>query len=272
MQAEDSNPTSPAERTPKTGQGVLNLDSLASVLFTPARTIDELHPAFALVYATYLDRDYIEPNRHELRFGLHNLLPETTTFVALLRETVIATVTLVGDSPLRLPMDEIYHQQLTDLRTDGRRLGEVTMLADRRREFKRTLPMVLALFRTVMDYAVEIAHLDDLCITLNPRHADFYRRVLHFEDLGPLKPYDSVRRNPALAKRFPLENLPGLLDGDRRYKILYERTERTNRPLFDQRLTLTPEQAGNLVRLLPNPLELTDRARRHLQTLYGLDF
>ena len=238
---------------------------------SPARTLDELKEAFRLVHDAYLDRGYIEQAQQSLRFGVHNLLPDTTTFVALLADTVIATVTLVVDSPLGLPMDVIYHDEVNALRKQGRRLGEVTMLADRRRQFLRTLPMVLALFRTLMDYAVEVAHLDDLCITLNPRHAHFYRRLLHLADLGALKSYPSVRDNPALAMRFALETLPALLAENPRYRSAYESASSIRRTSFEGRVHLTTESVDLLIRLLPDPDELTPDARAYLAGRYAGD-
>ena len=261
--------TSGGSPAPGPEQHPLDLDSLAPILFTPARTLDELKGAFTLVHNSYVDRGYIDQAEQSLRFGIHNLLPETTTFVALLADTVIATVTLVVDSPLGLPMEVIYHDEVTALRKHGRRLGEVTMLADRRRQFLRTLPMVLALFRTLMDYAIDVPHLDDLCITLNPRHAHFYRRFLNFADIGTLKSYPSVRDNPALAMRFPLETLPALLTENPRYRGAYESTSSITRASFEDRIHLTPQTLDLLIGLLPDPHELTPDANRYLTNCYA---
>jgi len=269
MPSDNNAPQTPA--APEPDETLNNMQSLSQVLFTPARSIDELKQAFALVYRTYLDRGYIAPTENQLRFGIHNLLPEATTFVAVLRETVIATATLIADSPLGLPMDQVYRDELNKLRRQDRRIAEVTMLADRRRQFRRTLPMLLALFRTTMDYAIDVLALDDLCITLNPRHEQFYRRFLCFEDLGPLKSYASVRDNPALAKRFSLRDLPALLARDKRYKALHARTDGINQAPHSDRLALTAEDVSALIPLLPDPTDVTPSARQHLAQLYGPD-
>ena len=267
MTAEDS-----ISSTEPEGQGDLSsasMEALAPVLLTPARSMEELRQAYRLVYHSYLDRGYIEANEMGERFGFHNLLPETTTFVGMLKTTVIATVTLVVDTSMGLPMEEIYHDELEPLRREGQRLGEVTMLADRRQQFRRTLPMVLALFRVLMDHAIEVAKIDQLCITLNPRHADFYRELLHFHPLGGEKSYPSVRDNPALAMRFPLETLGGLLKQDARYRGLYERTETIRRAGEESRYRLTSKAARELAGRLAETGGLTEGQREYLRQQYG---
>ncbi|GEM_PF-1841593 len=247
----------------------LSLESLAPVLFGPARSLEELKQAYGLVHTSYLSRGYIEASQSGLRFGFHNLLPETVTLVAVLRGMVIATVSLVVDSPWGLPMDEIYGEELSPLRKRGERLGEVTMLADRRREFRRTLPMVLALFRLLTDYARKVAGLDQLCITLNPRHSEFYGRLLHFEPLGPEKQYPSVQDNPALAMRFELGALAKLVQEDARYGGMYRRTEGIQRVSFGERHILTGPEGRELAKLLMEEGRLSSRQQDHVRVLYG---
>jgi len=160
--------------------------------------------AYRLVYANYVQRGYIEPRPSGLWVTLFNALPEALTLVGVVRGEVVATVTVFPDSPLLLPMDEIYHAELMILRTAGRVLAEVGMLADRRQQVHRTLPAVLALMKLVFHYAMSILKADDLCIAINPRHDQFYRRFLPFEELAGERSYPRMRDNPALARRLCL--------------------------------------------------------------------
>ncbi len=180
----------------------------------PAASRVELQQAYHLVYVSYLQRGYIDHNPSEMRFTPYNLLPRSATFVSMLADRVIATVSVVPDSPCGLPMDQIYRPELDRLRRKGRKLAEVTMLADRRREMSRTLPMLLLLMKYVFDYASLLLEANDLCITINPRHESYYRRGLLFQDLGPLRRYPSVRENPALAKRLDLDHVREQCEGN----------------------------------------------------------
>ena len=85
-----------------------------------ARSRDELAQAFHLVYEEYLKQGYIHEHPSKMRLSLHNLVPETTTFIAKVDSTVVATATVIPDSPLGLPMDELYREELAGLATQER--------------------------------------------------------------------------------------------------------------------------------------------------------
>lgn len=208
------------------------------VCVRPAASRDELEHAFRLVYVSYLQRGYVKPDPSEIRLNLHVIIPETMTFVGILNDEVIATVSLVPDTPIGLPMDDIYHDEVQALRERGRRVTEVSMLADRRLEIRRTLPMLMSLMKLVFDYATLVLKANDLCITINPRHEAFYRRYLLFSNLGGKRTYASVQDAPALAKRLDLDNVRaacagiGLLE-----RVFYE--SRTPHSTFEARYQLT---------------------------------
>ncbi len=178
-----------------------------SLLFRIAQTTDELVQAYKLVYRNYLRAEYIDPHPSEMRYSAFNVLPQTSTFVAKLRDSVVTTASIVFDSPLGLPMDLIYHDELDDLRRAGARLAEVTMLADRRRAGMRTIPSLLQLFKLVLHYTLRQEHVTDVVITINPSHDAFYTRYLPFDNLAGLRYYPSVKNAPALAKRSHLAEL-----------------------------------------------------------------
>jgi len=204
----------------------------------PARSRNELEQAYRLVYQSYLQRGYVPADPSEIRVGLHNALSETVTFVGVLNDEVVATVSLVPDTPIGLPMDDIYHNEMQALRKSGRRVTEVTMLADRRRDLRRTLPMLLSLMKLVFDYATLVLKANDLCITINPRHESFYRRYLLFTDLGEERTYPSVLNNPALAKRLDLDDVREATRGNRLLERVFY-TERTPTSVFIERYRMT---------------------------------
>lgn len=170
----------------------------------PAATLAELEEAFRLVYESYLERGYVSEDPTRIRVSVFNALPTSVTYVAVLRGTVIATVTAVRDTPFGLPMDTVYHDEVQALRDRGRKLIEVTMLSDRRRDMRRALPMLCLLMKRVFDYATLVIQADDLVIAVNPRHENYYERSLLFEPLGGIRTYPSVEHHPAVAKRLDL--------------------------------------------------------------------
>lgn len=153
------------------------------------------------------------PSRSGLRLSAFNALPETKVFIAGRGSAVVGTLTLVPDSWLGLPMDEIYRAELAGRRRH-RYLGEVTSFAVAPTERADGLAVVMHLVRTMVVYAADIARLDELCIAVNPRHVDFYQRMCGFERFAPCRPYGKVNGAPAVglvlnlddfrARRLPL--------------------------------------------------------------------
>jgi len=228
-----------AERRRRVG-GLLRVNS-PGVSARPARSRDELERAYRLVYHSYLGRGYVEESRSGLRILVHNALPGTVTFVSLLRDEVIATVSLVPDSAIGLPMDAVYRPEMDALRAAGRKLTEVTMLADRRHEARRALSVLLLMMKRVFDYATLVLKATDLCITVNPRHQEYYRRYLLFESMGGgVREYPSVENNPAVAERLDLMTVRERCRND---EVLYGHffTDRTPMCILTNRYEMTEE-------------------------------
>jgi hypothetical protein len=179
------------------------LDGISQPLIKWAETTDELEQAFRLVYDEYLRLGYIqEPNPSHIYFNIYNLLPTSATLVMKCGETVISTLSRVRDDEhFGLPMNSIYREELDGLRDQGRRLCEFCSLANTGKFRHRNLFMYL--FRSMYLNAIETG-VNDICIMVNPRHVDFYKAILFFEDLGPEKTYPRLGQ-PAVALRLNLD-------------------------------------------------------------------
>ena len=246
-------------------EGLLTFEELA---VRPARSREELRGAYRRVYWSYLHREYIEPNPSEMRLSLFNAFPTTVTFVSVLRGEVIATVTLVPQTGIGLPMDDIYGRELQKLRTAGRKLAEVTMLADRRLgDFRRSIPLVVLMMKRVFDYATLVLKATDLCITINPRHDAFYERYLLFKPLGPLRAYPSVKGNPALAKRLDLDAAEDLCRENKRLRRQFFE-QRTPIDLLENRYQMTCEDLHHF--FIQSAPVFLQAPREHLAVLRGI--
>lgn len=200
----------------------------ARIIYRVARTRQELEGAFSLVYKEYLRRGYIPRGyKSKLRISLYNALPTTTTFVAKHNKKVVAAVTLIPDSPLGLPMDKIYKEELDILRKDGCKIAEVSQLAIDTDLFGKgffsmfnfnKLMFIFKLFKVLFDYATDIDKLSDLCIAVNPKHQYLYK-FLYFEQIGGLKYYGTVNRAPAIAFRLKLTGVEERVTKRGLYKI-----------------------------------------------------
>ena len=174
-------------------------ESIESITFGLASDTDTLDAAYRLVHDQYVSRRYMDPHPSGRRLSLHNALPTTKVFVARKGEDVLGTVSVIQDSVLGLPMDEIYQDELVRVRRAQRGIAEVSGLAIRSECRALGLPILMRLVRMIVVYTAEVARLDDLCIAVNPRHVSFYQKALSFTMFGPLRGYQKVNGAPAVA-------------------------------------------------------------------------
>lgn len=159
--------------------------------------------AWRLVYQCYLRKGYVEPRSDELLFGEHEMLPDSLTFICDRSREAVASLTLVFDSPLRLPADDLYREELNGFRQSGRKLCELVGLVNAESGTK-SVEVVLHLFKLAYLAARGKDRATDFVITVNPRHVPYYRRTLLFEVAGEERPCPKVCGAPAVLMRLDL--------------------------------------------------------------------
>jgi N-acyl amino acid synthase FeeM len=164
--------------------------------------------AYRLVYDLYLEKGYAQKRPSRMWLSLHDALPGTTTLVVERDGEVVAAVTVVPDSPLRLPADRVCGAELAKLRRAGRRPGEIISLGVSAGIEDNRLVLV-KLFNFAYLLARGVHQATDLVVTVNPRHAGFYARMLCFEQISDERRYGKVGGAPAVLLRVPLENVEG---------------------------------------------------------------
>jgi hypothetical protein len=177
----------------------------------------EWEEAFQLVASNYRARGYEAAWAKPLRYTAFHALPNTQTLVAKHDGHVVATLSLVVDNTLMgLPMECIYGPEVQTLRQEGRRLGEVTSLADTGLGVREFLQVFVTLIRLMVHH--HVGQGGDTCvISVNPRHRNFYSKVIGFVPLGPCRSYPCVQDAPAEAYVVDLKtmkaNAPKMYDG-----------------------------------------------------------
>ena len=172
---------------------------------------DTLEQAFRLQHDQYVAQGYMDPHPSGWRLSIHNALPLTGVFVARSGHQVVGTMTLIVDSALGLPMDEIYADDLLGLRRERSGLTEFSGLALHPDYKSSGVAILLRLIRMIVLHAIQVLHLSDVCIAINPRHAAFHRKAFYFRDIGGLKQYGKVNGAPAVALRLDLDLLRGFI-------------------------------------------------------------
>lgn len=219
-----------------------------------ARTRDELESAYRLVYREYVRRDYTNENSIELRYSIFNALPQTTTFIALAEQRIIATATIILDSPLGLPLDQIYSSELAGLRARSKKLVEVSMLATDSEFFKSAAEakqftkhsFMLYFFKVLLDYVTYFIKYDVMCIAVHPKSSAIFDTLL-FKNLGAVTAYPDVKGAPAVGKYLEVATVqkgfskPGK---EKLYDIFV--TQRTSDSHFCHKKTLTQQELEDL--------------------------
>jgi hypothetical protein len=170
----------------------------ADIKIRVAATRRERHDAFELVYRAYRRAKLCPENHSEMRYTPYQLLKSTDIIIAELRGELISTLSLVRDSELGLPLEDVYDDEVTARRDAGVHLAEISCLADRRDGPVR----FFNLFREMCQLTAQLAWslgVEELLAAVHPSHTAFYRRYLAFEPLGERREYPTVCGNPAMA-------------------------------------------------------------------------
>jgi hypothetical protein len=154
-----------------------------SLEYRVASTLGERAGAFQLVYQSYLRTGLGTPNLYRMRVTPHQLCDSSQIFVGLHDGQVVSTVTLVADGPMGLPMEDMFSQEVEDFRAEGRRVAEVSCLADRRQDSRRFLESFSQLTRLMAQFA-RYQGIHNLLISVHPRHARFYSRYFGFRPIS----------------------------------------------------------------------------------------
>jgi len=183
-----------------------------------ARSAKELEEAYSLVHNEY-KRVGLVAKRYKasrLRISILNANPETTTFVATYRSNVIATVTVIPDSPLGLPMEKVYKKEIDALRKQRLKLVEVSQFAISASLFPKgwyslfnfdKLIFIFRLFKVVLDYVKYVAKVDEVCICVMPCHEYLYNFIQFKNFLKKPKRYPAGNNKLVIAKHLSLNTV-----------------------------------------------------------------
>ena len=116
-----------------------------------------------------------------MRIFLFDSLLATRTFIAKEGEEVLATATLVFDSPIGLPSDGIYKDRLDELRRAGKTICEISKLSTKRDLGAKALQILPYLFRSCWLYTKEINKHSHFCILVEPQNEKYYSKTYLFE-------------------------------------------------------------------------------------------
>jgi hypothetical protein len=196
------------------------------------------------VHDLYLEKGFTEPLEGGMWLSVANLLPDTVTLVVERDDTVVGTLTVVFDSELGLPADLLYRDEVDSFRIAGRAPAEIISLGVAAEGRRASQQILVKLFNYVYMTSWYLRGATDFVITVNPHHAEYYRKTMLFEKIGEAKDYDKVAGAPAVLLTVPLET-PTFLDRPGKQEV----KRRTHYRYFH-----TPEQEDEILPELASQL------------------
>lgn len=185
-----------------------------------ANQLELRQAAYELLYKIYSEMGIVKNKSASMWLSIFDALPETTTFVAEnnLGE-IVGALTLVFDSPIGLPADELYKEEVDELRNAKRKICEFISFGINK-SVKGSVRILAALFYSAYLLAWRIKNATDLVITVHARYENFYCRNVLFKKMGPVRKYAKVNGAPTVLLNLPL-NLPSMLKDEKRIFPLY---------------------------------------------------
>jgi hypothetical protein len=170
-----------------------------------AKSYEDLEEAYRLVYEEYRKRGYCKENLSRMHCNYFCALPDSRTLILENNGQVQGTLTLIPDSICGVPMENHFNSEIGALRSQGRRIAEVSLLAldsslFGKKSFSLLDPKKFAylfrLVRLVLNYS-HATDITDLVISVHPKHKFLYSYI-GFKEIGNVKAYRAACDNPAL--------------------------------------------------------------------------
>ncbi len=157
------------------------------VVIRLAQSPEEIRAADQLVFRNYVNL-YWPDDIEAFRKNRYLSCAARHIGVAVDAGKVIATMSMVEDSPLGLPSDTFRPELLQRFRRVKRRLGEMTSFAADQ-SVPQSMSLVMLLFKFFFQYSFYHADIQRVVASCRTRHADFYEKHLGFEKLMSAAPH-----------------------------------------------------------------------------------
>jgi len=174
--------------------------SSTGLTYRVARDLEEVTAAWELVYKAYRRKELVDANPYRLHTAPQAIGSHAAVIIGYMGGLPVTTLTAIADHNDSLPLDRVYSPELTSLRTNGHRLLEVGLYADRRQHLSRSVDTLLELMRFAFYFAINMK-CTDFVIGVHPRHARLYARAFGFENYGQPRTYPAVNHRPVVLLR-----------------------------------------------------------------------
>lgn len=164
--------------------------------------------AYQLMYKLYSNPDinYAKEDSSKMWYSLFNASPYTKTIVVreISSKKIVATVTIVLDTKLGLPLEENYPTQIKNLRSKNRLCAEIISLGFVE-EARGSSEILIQLFKFAYLIYHGVYGATDFLIMIKPRHSLFYEKILFFSAIGEQVNCFKINNKPVVLFHLDLE-------------------------------------------------------------------
>lgn len=169
-----------------------------------ANTLEEREAAFRLAYEVYLSKGYIKPNFNQILTYPYDKDPESTILIILdSQKNVVGSVTLVFDNSTKLPAEKIFGTEIQSIKTNGEKLVELCRLVISP-HYRNSKEILVLLFNYLIIYSYFIKNFDGLVVEVHPKHKNYYKNLLKFDEIGSEKFCPQVQGTIGVLMHLPL--------------------------------------------------------------------
>ena len=166
--------------------------------------------AYRLLYDLYSKMGIAQNNGDGLWLSIYDALPETITFVSEdSRGCTEGALTVVFDSAIGLPADDLYKNEIDKMRNSGEHVCEIVSLGINN-EGRASIKILASLFYCAFLHAWQRENTTAVVITVHSDYEDFYHQRVSFEKLGPKRNYAKVNGAPTVLLNVSLNELDRL--------------------------------------------------------------
>lgn len=174
----------------------LSLTPPDDIIFKLAETEEELVGALKLLHDSYVRENFMKPHPSSLRATCYHALPTTSTLIAKRGDQVVATISMIRNNCLGLPLEKIF--DLSHIKRKSVHIAEISSLAVHP-DYRGHQGIFFLLTKYMMEYSLKFYHVAFWVIAVNPKHTEIYKDIFLFDELEKsIKKYDFVEGAPAI--------------------------------------------------------------------------
>lgn len=169
------------------------------VFYRIADTVSEKKEALNLIKSNYLKSGLINNKSKNNHISQWHYMTVSTVFIAVKSEKIIATLTLIEDGFVGIPIEHTFANEIYKLRKNAK-IAEISHFAQHCECLLKgySFKVFIQLVRIMFQYSV-FKGVQRFVIATHPKHFKLYTKFLEFTQVGQEKKYDLVCDNPAIA-------------------------------------------------------------------------